>query len=69
MSIESLSAQIDPASSDEISEIADHYLAFVGGGLTQYFQQFMQYTQNSGDNGPHGGPFWEQVIRTYPIDG
>lgn len=68
MSIDSLSAQINRDSGEEISEIADHYLAYVGGGLTTTFHQFMQYTQNTGDDGPHSGPFWEQVIRTYPVD-
>lgn len=41
----------------QISEIADAYLDIVGGA-----DGFRQYAQNTGDPGPHPGPFWEQIV-------
>lgn len=44
----------------EISPIAEKYLSQVSGGECGNFTQF---AQQSGQSGPHSGPFWEQICQ------
>lgn len=45
----------------KVSPLAEKYLSLVngGGGGTV----FTEFTQQSGQPGPHPGPFWEQIVR------
>ena len=44
----------------KITKIADKYLDMVNGGQ---MVTYLQYTQNTGEPGPHPGPLWESVTR------
>jgi hypothetical protein len=44
-----------------ITKIAEEYFTSIAGGILSEESPYGQYVQNYGDNGPHPGPYWQDI--------